>query len=117
MRGHIKELNTAFEQGPTVKQSEALRCETMPGLILVSYRPLLGGPDRFSSAVKSLVALRHVDAPKEWGEGIELESLADEALTVMEDRRILTPLRRKWLAGAISRSQAHAAHLPTDPAI
>ena len=39
------------------------------------------------------------------GEGVELESLADEALTVMEDRSILTPLRRKWLAGAISRSQ------------
>ena len=117
MRGRIKELNTAFEQGPNVKQSEALRCETMPGLILVRYRPLPGGPDRFSSAVKSLVALRHVDAPKEWGEGVELESLADEALTVMEDRRILTPLRRKWLAGAISRSQAQVAHLPTDPAI
>ncbi|WP_274914417.1 hypothetical protein [Streptomyces sp. WZ-12] len=117
MRGRIKELNTAFEQGPTVKQSEALRCETMPALILVGYRPLPGGPDRFSSAVKSLVALRHVDAPKEWGEGPELESLADEALTVMEDRGILTPLRRKWLAGAISRSQAKTAHLPTDPAI
>ncbi|MQS05722.1 hypothetical protein [Streptomyces alkaliphilus] len=117
MRGRIKELNTAFEQGPTVKQSEALRCETMPALILVGYRPLPGGPDRFSSAVKSLVALRHVDAPKEWGEGPELESLADEALTVMEDRRILTPLRRRWLAGAISRSQAETAHLPTDPAI
>ncbi|MBV9025116.1 MAG: hypothetical protein JO362_15300 [Streptomycetaceae bacterium] len=117
MRGRIKELNTAFEQGPTVKQSEALRCETMPALILVGYRPLPGGPDRFSSAVKSLVALRHVDAPKEWGEGPELESLADEALTVMEDRGILTPLRRRWLAGAISRSQARIAHLPTDPAI
>ncbi|MGR8009701.1 hypothetical protein [Streptomyces hypolithicus] len=117
MRGRIKELNTAFEQGPTVKQSEALRCETMPALILVGYRPLPGGPDRFSSAVKSLVALRHVDAPKEWGEGPELESLADEALTVMEDRRILTPQRRRWLAGAISRAQAKIAHLPTDPAI
>lgn len=117
MRGRIKELNMALEQGPSVKQSEALRCETMPGLILVAYRPLSGGPDRFSSAVKSLVALRHVDAPKEWGEGVELESLADEALSVMEDRGILTPLRRKWLAGAISRSQARSAHLPTDPAI
>jgi hypothetical protein len=117
MRSRIKELNTAFEQGPSVKQSEALRCETMPGLILVAYRPMVGGPDRFSSAVKSLVALRHVDAPKEWGEGVELESLADEALSVMEDRRILTPLRRRWLAGAISRSQARAAHLPDDPAI
>ncbi|NLU75498.1 hypothetical protein HCC61_23000 [Streptomyces sp. HNM0575] len=117
MRGRIKDLNTALGQGPTAKQSEALRCETMPALILVGYRPLPGGPDRFSSAVKSLVALRHVDAPKEWGEGPELESLADEALTVMEDRGLLTPLRRRWLAGAISRSQAKAAHLPTDPAI
>jgi hypothetical protein len=117
MRGRIKDLNTALEQGPTIKQSEALRCETMPALILVGYQPLPGGPDRFSSAVKSLVALRHVDAPKEWGEGPELESLADEALTVMEDRGILTPLRRRWLAGAISRTQAKIAHLPTDPAI
>ncbi|WFB08189.1 hypothetical protein LRS74_14860 [Streptomyces sp. LX-29] len=117
MRGRIKELNTALEQGPTVKQSEALRCETMPALILVGYQPLPGGPDRFSSAVKSLVALRHVDAPKEWGEGPELESLADEALSVMEDRRILTRQRRRWLAGAISRAQAKIAHLPTDPAI
>jgi hypothetical protein len=117
MRSRIKDLNTALEQGPTVKESEALRCETMPALILVGYQPLPGGPDRFSSAVKSLVALRHVDAPKTWGDGPELESLADEALIVMEDRGILTPLRRRWLAGAISRSQAKAAHLPTDPAI
>ncbi|MEU6183820.1 hypothetical protein [Streptomyces coeruleorubidus] len=117
MRGRIRDLNTALEQGPTVKHSEALRCETMPALILVGYQPLPGGPDRFSSAVKSLVALRHVDAPKEWGEGPELESLADEALTVMEDRGIVTPLRRRWLAGAISRTQAKTAHLPTDPAI
>lgn len=117
LRGRIRELNTALEQGPTVRQSEALRCETMPGLIIVGYRPLPGGPQQFSSAVKSLVALRHVDAPKEWGEGPELESLADEALTVMEDRGIITPMRRRWLAGAISRSQAMAAHLPPDPAI
>jgi hypothetical protein len=117
MRGRIKELNTALEQGPTVKQSEALRCETMPALVLVGYESLPGGPNRFSSAVKSLVALRHVDAPKAWGEGPELESLADEALAVMEDRSILTPQRRRWLAGSISRSQAQAAHLPIDPAI
>lgn len=117
MRSRIRDLNEALKQGPTVKQSEALRCETMPALILVGYHPLPGGPNRFSSAVKSLVALRHVDAPKEWGEGPELESLADEALTVMEDRGILTPLRRRWLAGAISRSQAETANLPADPAI
>ncbi|MBQ1062158.1 hypothetical protein [Micromonospora sp. C41] len=114
MRGRIKDLNTAFEQGPTGKQSEALRCETLPALILVGYQPLSGGPDKFSSAVKSLVALRHVDAPKAWGDGPELESLADEALAVMEDRGILTPLRRKWFAGSISRAQAKAAHLPVD---
>lgn len=117
MRSRIRELNMAYEQGPTTKQSEALRCETMPALILVGYTPLPGGPDRFSSAVKSLVALRHVDAPKEWGEGPELESLADEALSVMEDRGIITSLRRRWLAGSISRKQAAAAHLPDDPAI
>ncbi|TCB93506.1 hypothetical protein E0H26_22350 [Micromonospora zingiberis] len=117
MRGRIKELNTALEQGPTIKQSEALRCETLPALILVGYQPLSGGPDRFSSAVKSLVALRHVDAPKAWGDGPEMESLADEALAVMEDRGILTPLRRRWFAGSISRAQANAAHLPTDQAI
>ncbi len=117
MRSRTRELNSALEQGPSIKQSEALRCETMPALILVGYKPLPGGPGRFSSAVKSLVALRHVDAPKAWGEGPELESLADEALAVMEDRGILTRQRRRWLAGAISRTQAAAAHLPTDPAI
>jgi hypothetical protein len=115
MRKNVRELNKALEQGPTVRQSEALRCETMPALIIVGYTPLPGVPDLFSSAVKSLVALRHVDAPKQWSDGMELESLADEALTVMEDRGILTSLRRQWLAGSISRSQAAAAHLPTDP--
>lgn len=117
MRKTVKELNTALEQGPTVKQSEALRCETMPALFLVGYNPLPGGPSRFSSATKSLVALRHVDAPKEWGAGPELESLADEALAVMEDEGIITGLHRKWLAGSISRKQASAARLPDDPAI
>ena len=58
----------------------ALRCERMPALIIVGFRKHAGVTTGFPTAIKSLVALRHVDPPKPWGEGPENESLADEVL-------------------------------------
>ena len=52
----------------------------MPALILVGFRPNSTGTTGFPTAVKSLVALRHVDPPKPWGEGPANEALADEVL-------------------------------------
>ena len=117
MRQRIKGLNTAFDRGPQKKDLEALRCEVVPGLVLVGFIPLSEDVAQFSSAVRSLVALRHVDAPKPWGEGPEMEALADAVLAEMERRGVITAKRRDWLAGSITREDAEAAHLSGDPAV
>jgi len=117
MRIAVEKLNEAFDRGPDKATLETMRCSRIPALILVGFAPFQGGNDAFSGAVRSLVALRHVDAPKEWGEGPEMESLADAVLQEMERRGLLTAAKRHWLAGSITRREASDAHLSSDPAV
>jgi hypothetical protein len=115
-RAHIRRLNEAFDRGERDKQTVvALRCERIPALILVGFRPHPTGTTGFPTAVKSLVALRHVDPPKPWGEGPENESLADEVLDELFRRDLITATQRDYYAGACTRGEAEAAHLPVDP--
>jgi hypothetical protein len=115
-RAHIRRLNEAFDRGERDKATVvALRCERIPALILVGFRPHASGTTGFPTAVKSFVALRHVDPPKPWGEGPENESLADEVLDELYRRDLITATQRDYFAGACTRAEAKAAHLPVDP--
>lgn len=118
LRAHIRRLNQAFERGPKDNSEVvALRCERIPALILVGFRAHGSGNTAFSTAVKSLVALRHVDPPKPWGEGPENESLADEVLDELYRRDLISSTQRDYFAGSCTRSEAKAAHLPEDPVL
>jgi hypothetical protein len=117
LRAHIRKLNEEFERGPNNSTVVALRCERVPALILVGFRAHDSGNTAFSTAVKSLVALRHVDPPKPWGEGPENESLADEVLDELYRRDLISSTQRDYFAGACTRSEAKAAHLPEDPVL
>ena len=117
VRSVIRRLNDAFGRGPSSEDLTAMRCEIVPALFLVGFAPHHGGTEEFATAVKSLVALRHVDPPTPWGEGPEMESLADAALEELERQGVLTPDRRRWMAGAITRQEAEHAHLSSDPAV
>lgn len=115
-RAHVRRLNEAFDRGERDKQTVvALRCERIPALILVGFRPHASGTTGFPTAVKSFVALRHVDPPKPWGEGPENESLADEVLDELYRRDLITATQRDYFAGACTKAEAKAAHLPVDP--
>jgi hypothetical protein len=115
-RAYIRRLNEAFDRGERDQQTVvALRCERIPALILVGFRPHPSGTTGFPTAVKSFVALRHVDPPKPWGEGPENESLADEVLDELYRRDLITATQRDYFAGACTRAEAKAAHLPVDP--
>lgn len=115
-RAYIRKLNDSFERGERDKQTViALRCERIPALILVGFRPHASGTTGFPTAVKSLVALRHVDPPKPWGEGPENESLADEVLDELYRRDLISATQRDYYAGACTRAEAKEAHLPVDP--
>jgi hypothetical protein len=46
-----------------------------------------------------------------------MESLADAALEEMERKGLLTPAKRSWMAGAITRKEADEAHLSGDHAV
>lgn len=117
-RAHIRKLNDAFDRGERNRETVvALRCERIPALILVGFRPHTSGSTGFPTAVKSLVALRHVDPPKPWGEGPENESLADEVLDELHRRDLISSTQRDYFAGSCTRSEAAAAHLPTDPVL
>jgi hypothetical protein len=117
LRARIRKLNEALDRGPTSEDLIALRCERIPALILVGFRRHPSGNTEFPTAVKSLVALRHVDPPKPWGEGPENESLADEVLDEWDRRGLISATERDYLAGACTRAEAKAAHLSEDPVI
>jgi hypothetical protein len=117
LRAHVRKLNEIFERGADINEQVALRCERVPALILVGFRPYVSGKTGFPTAVKSLVALRHVDPPKPWGEGPENESLADEVLDEMYRRDLISSTQRAYFAGSCTRKEATAAHLPADPVL
>lgn len=117
-RAHYKRLNDAFERRTeTPEDAMMLRCERMPALLLVGFEKNGTGTAGFPTAVKSLVALRHVDHPKAWGDGPEHEALADEVLDELERRNLISPTERAYYAGSITKAQAREAHLPDDPAV
>ncbi len=118
MRAHIRKLNEAFESGERdASLLAALRCERIPALILVGFEAHNGGSTGFPTAVKSFVALRHVDPPKPWGEGPENESLADEVLDELYRRDLISATQRDYYAGSCTRTEARAAHLSDDPVV
>jgi hypothetical protein len=117
LRTIYRKLNEAHQRGTTTpEQAEALRCERMPALILVGFEPNSSATAGFPTAVKSLVALRHVDPPKPWGEGPANEALADEVLDELFRRSLITTTERMYYAGSCTKTQAKEAHLPECPA-
>lgn len=117
LRAHLRKLNETFDRGPSGGESVALRCERIPALVLVGFEPHASGNTSFPTAVKSLVALRHVDPPKPWGEGPENESLADEVLDELYRCDLISAPVRDYFAGSITKAEARSAHLSEDPAI
>jgi hypothetical protein len=114
-RAHIRRLNEALESGPTGEHLVALRCERVPALILVGFRKHPDSTAGFPTAVKSLVALRHVEPPTVWGAGPENEALADEALDELSRRTLISETERNYYAGQLTRAECRSAHLPDDP--
>jgi len=117
VRAVYRKLNERLEAGPNWDDQVALRCERVPALILVGFRKHPSGGTGFPTAVKSLVALRHVDPPLPWGPGPENESLADEVLDELYRQGIISATKRDYFAGSCTRAEARAAHLSDDPAL
>ena len=116
-RAHIRNLNKNYDRGADPADVVSLRCECVPALILAGFRPHATAAAQFPTAVKSLVALRHVDPPKPWGDGPEYESLADEVLAELFRRDLISTTEHAYFAGACTREEAKAAHLPDDPVL
>src|SRR5258708_6226073 len=114
---HIRKLNEEYDRGAHKPVLDALRCERIPALILVGFVPYHSGTTGFPTAVKSIVALRHVDPPTPWGDGPENESLADEVLDELHRRNLISDIQHAYYAGACTRAEARSAHLSDDPAI
>ena len=117
LRKHIEALNSAFENGPDAQQAVALRCEQIPTLIIVGFERHSSASTTFPTAVKSMVALRHVDPPTPWGPGPENESLADEVLDELFRQGLISKTAREYFAGTCTKTEAEAAHLSADPVV
>ncbi len=117
LRAHLKKLNEAFLRGADPQQAVHLRCERVPALFIVGFREHGDSGTTFPTAVRSLVALRHVDPPKPWGAGPENEALADEVLDELARRGLISETQKAYYAGSCTRTEAVAAHLSDDPAI
>lgn len=121
-RAHIRRINDSFRADGQPEEvapdtAVALRCETVPALLLVGFEPHDGAGADFAVAVKSLVALRHVDPPKPWGAATENEALADAVIAELERRHLITSKEADWLAGALTPAEATAAGFSADPAV
>jgi hypothetical protein len=117
MRAYVRKLNEANDRGPNGEETIALRCERVPALIIIGLRRHPSATTAFPTAIKSLVAVRHVDPPKPWGEGPENESLADEVLDEMHRQDLISSAQRDYYAGSCTRAEARAARLSDDPAV
>ncbi|KOV28637.1 hypothetical protein ABZY83_27445 [Streptomyces virginiae] len=122
LRSHIRRLNEAISaaEDPTQVDPDLavmLRCEKLPALLLVGFEPNNGTSADFGVAVKSLVALRHVDYPKPWGEAAENEALADAVVDEIERQALVTPARAEWVRGALTPEQALDAGFSADPSV
>ena len=117
LRSIVRSLNEAVTNGPTAEQAEALRCETVPALLLVGFEPHPGSTATFATAVRSLVALRHVEPPKPWNEAAKMGSIADAVLEALTDQGLLRPEEELWLLGALTPEEAEAKGFSADPAV
>lgn len=117
LRSIIRSLNEVVTNGPTMEQAEALRCETIPALLLVGFEPHPGSTATFATAVRSLVALRHVEPPKAWNEAAKMGSIADAVLEALTDQGLLRPEEELWLLGALTPQEAEAKGFSADPAV
>ncbi|MGW7520853.1 hypothetical protein ACWGJ2_35255 [Streptomyces sp. NPDC054796] len=119
LRARLRHLSGLLEQAGEADQvepddAEAMRCETLPALLLVGFEPHPSTVTDFDVAVRSLVALRHVDAPKPWGEAAEHEALADAVVNEIARRDLITSVYAEWIAGALTPEQAESHGLPPD---
>lgn len=122
LRSHIRKLNeeiAAAGKSDEVDPDVAIkvRCQKIPALLLVGFESHNGVGGDFGVAVKSLVALRHVDYPRPWGEATENEALADAVIDELERRELITAGKADWLAGALTPDEAEASGFNKDPAI
>ena len=117
LRSIVRSLNEAVTNGPTAEQAEALRCETIPALLLVGFEPHPGSSATFATAVRSLVALRHVEPPKPWNEAAKMGSIADAVLEALTDQGLLRPEEELWLLGGLTPKEADAKGFSADPAV
>lgn len=77
-------------------------------MLLVGFEPHRSTGGGCGVAVKSLVALRHVDSPKPWGEATENEALADAVIDELGRRGLVTTGKTDWLR-ALLRSVLETA--------
>lgn len=122
MRNHVRKLNDAITAAGTLEEIEpdvavSARCEKIPALLLVGFESHGETGTDFGVAVKSLVALRHVDYPKPWGEATENESLADAVIDELERRNVITSGKASWLAGSLTPEEASSAGFSADPGV
>jgi len=122
LRALIRKLNDEIAAAGSPDQVDPdtavqARCEKLPALLLVGFETHGENAADFGVAVKSLVALRHVDYPKPWGEAAENESLADAVIDELERRGLITRGKADWLAGVLSPEEAEASGFSADPGV
>lgn len=116
-RADLRRMTEWIERdGISDSESAVLRNVVVPAFIIVGFKSERPGTT-FHTAVKSLVALRHVDPPTPWGTGPEHESLADQVLDQLETDTVITADEASYLRGSLTRDEAAKANLSPDPTI
>lgn len=117
-RGYIRKLNDELDSREVDPEIAVKgRCEIIPALLLVGFEPHEHTDSSFGVAVKSLVALRHVDPPTPWGEATANDALADAVIDELVRRNLITSGKAAWLAGELTPDESEAAGFSANPAV
>ena len=108
LRSYLRKLSEKVDNGATGDEQIALRRERIPALILVGFEKHPSGNTDFATAVKSMVALRHVDPPKAWGE-VQKTNPSLMSLDELYRQNLISDTKRAYFAGSSTRSEAEAA--------
>ncbi len=98
----------------TPREQAKVRALTVPASFIVGLKPPLGQANLtldMARAVTALVGQVHVDPPKAWGPGAELDVQGEAILTEFIDLGAINEDERGFFAGLMTRQEARAAGL------
>ena len=108
--GRVRQFQELAVESLTEEQRAQHRALVAPARIIIGWRPDTGaapdGDADFREAVDSLVGLIHVDPPRPWDRGGQVDLYADAALRELLEHEVIDEDHYRWFAGMLTPTEA-----------